>query len=302
MTEPNTEESPLIEAERPTINAHAVEIAATPWALMPECMPAMLGKIAFSGIDAKPVLARSPSGNSSGAIAVLSLSGVISQHADWFADVTLDQFSADLMAAVNDPGVGAVLVSIDSPGGSVYGVQELAGMMMAAREQKPIVALANSLAASAAYWIGCSATEFYCTPSGEVGSIGVWQAHMDISGALDQAGIKATLISAGKYKTEGNPYQALSDEAQTFMQSRVDDYYNAFVAAVAIARGVDPDTVKNGMGQGRVLGAQDAKKANMIDGIATFPQLVQTMQKKLAANLPKKGASTRILTHRMSIS
>ena len=86
------------------------------------------------------------------------------------------------------------------------------------------------------------------------------------------------------------------------MQSRVDDYYNAFVAAVANARGVDPDTVKNGMGQGRVLGAQDAKKANMIDGIATFPQLVQTMQKKLAANLPKKGASTRILTHRMSIS
>jgi len=129
----------------------------------------------------------------------------------------------------------------------------------------------------------------------------VWQAHMDISGALDQAGIKTTLISAGKYKTEGNPYQALSEEAQAFMQSRVDDYYSAFVAAVANARGVDPDTVKNGMGQGRVLGAQDAKKANMIDGIATFPQLVQTMQKKLAANLPKKGASTRILTRRMSI-
>jgi len=301
MTEPNTEESPLIAAERHTVDAHAVQIAATPWALMPECMPAMLGKIAFSGIDAKPVLARSPSGNSSGAIAVLSLSGVISQHADWFADVSLDQFSSDLMSVVADPGVAAILVSIDSPGGSVYGVQELAGMMMAAREQKPIVALANSLAASAAYWIGCSATEFYCTPSGEVGSIGVWQAHMDISGALDQAGIKTTLISAGKYKTEGNPYQALSEEAQAFMQSRVDDYYSAFVAAVANARGVDPDTVKNGMGQGRVLGAQDAKKANMIDGIATFPQLVQTMQKKLAANLPKKGASTRILTRRMSI-
>ena len=302
MTEPNTEKSPLIEAQRRTADAHAVQIAATPWALMPECMPAMLGRIAFSGIDAKPVLARNSSGNSSGAIAVLSLSGVISQHPDWFADVSLDQFSSDLMSVVADPGVAAILVSIDSPGGSVYGVQELAGMMMAAREQKPIVALANSLAASAAYWIGCSATEFYCTPSGEVGSIGVWQAHMDISGALDQAGIKTTLISAGKYKTEGNPYQALSEEAQAFMQSRVDDYYSAFVAAVANARGVDPDTVKNGMGQGRVLGAQDAKKANMIDGIATFPQLVQTMQKKLAANLPKKGASTRILTHRMSIS
>ena len=300
MTETNTEESTPIEAERP-IDAHAVEIASTPWALMPECIPAMLGRIALSGAVAKPVLTRGQSGNQSGAIAVLSLSGVISQHPDWFADTSVDAFAADLLAAVADPGVAAILVSIDSPGGSVYGVQELAGMMLAAREQKPVVALANSLAASAAYWIGCSASEFYCTPSGEVGSIGVWQAHMDISGALDQAGIKTTLISAGKYKTEGNPYQALSEEAQGFMQSRVDDYYDTFVSAVAAARGVDPDTVRNGMGQGRVLGAQDAKKANMIDGIATFPQLVQTLQRKLAANTPKRGATTRLLTRSMSI-
>ena len=301
MTETNTEESNLIEAERPMVDVHAVEIVATPWALMPECIPAMLGKIAFSGMDAKPVLTRGQSGNQSGAIAVLSLTGVISQHPDWFADTSIDQFSADLLSAVNDPGVASILVSIDSPGGSVYGVQELAGMMMAAREQKPVVAIANSLAASAAYWIGCAASEFYCTPSGEVGSIGVWQAHMDISGALEQAGVKTTLISAGKYKTEGNPYQPLDEDAQSFMQSRVDDYYNNFVSAVAAARGVDPDTVKNGMGQGRVLGAAAAKKANMIDGIMTFPQVLQTMQKKLAASAPKRGAGTRILSHRMSI-
>lgn len=307
ITEMNidTEKSSLIDTEslatRRSIDAHAVEIAATPWALMPECIPAMLGRIAFSGTEAKPVLTRGQSGNQSGAIAVLSLTGVISQHPDWFADTSIDQFSADLLAAVNDPGVGSILISIDSPGGSVYGVQELAGMMMAAREQKPVVAIANSLAASAAYWIGCAASEFYCTPSGEVGSIGVWQAHMDISGALEQAGVKTTLISAGKYKTEGNPYQPLDENAQNFMQSRVDAYYNDFVSAVATARGVDPDTVKNGMGQGRVLGAQDAKKANMIDGIMTFPQLIQRMQKKMTTNTPNRGANARILNHRVSI-
>jgi signal peptide peptidase SppA len=301
----DTEKSSLIDSEsmatRRSIDAHAVEIVTTPWALMPECIPAMLGRVAFSGREAKPVLTRGQGANQSGAIAVLSLTGVISQHPDWFADTSIDQFSADLLAAVSDPAVCAILISIDSPGGSVYGVQELAGMMMAAREQKPIVAFANSLAASAAYWIGCSASEFYCTPGGEVGSIGVWQAHMDLSEALDHAGIKTTLISAGKFKTEGNPYQPLSEEAQAFMQSRVDDYYNDFVSMVATARGVDPDTVKNGMGQGRVLGAQDAKKANMIDGIMTFPQVVQRMQKKMTASTPKNGASTRILTHRMSI-
>jgi len=84
-----------------------------------------------------------------------------------------------------------------------HGVCELADEIMAARAQKPVVAIANSLAASAAYWIGCAASEFYLTPGGEVGSIGVWQAHQDFSRALDEAGVTTTLISAGKFKVEG---------------------------------------------------------------------------------------------------
>lgn len=272
-----------------------VKAAAIPWALMPECSGALFNALASRAeIAARPVMSRA-AGQSSGAIAVISLSGVISQHPDWFADSSLDQFSADLMGAVTDPGVGAILILIDSPGGSVYGVQEVSDMIIAARDKKPIVALANSLAASAAYWIGCSASEFYCTPSGEVGSIGVWQAHIDFSGALDQAGIKTTIISAGKYKVEGNPYQPLDEDAQQFMQSRVDDYYAAFVGAVAKARGVDVDTVKSGMGQGRVLGAQAAKKAGMIDGVMTMSQVVASMQKAMSAGTqPGKGASSKL--------
>ena len=230
-----------------------------------------------------------------GAIAVLSLSGVITQHPDWMGDMSLDGFMADFMVAMNDPAVGAVLISIDSPGGSVYGVQEVSEMMLSLREKKPVVAFANSLAASAAYWIGCSASLFYCTPGGEVGSIGVWQAHMDISGMLDQAGIQTTVISAGKYKTEGNPYQALDADAQAFMQSRVDDYYAAFVNAVAAARSVTPESVQNGMGQGRVLGAADALKQNMIDGVMTLPQVLQGMARQLSAKSPqpaRKGSAS----------
>jgi signal peptide peptidase SppA len=239
-------------------------------------------------------MSRNPAASSS-AIAVLSLTGVITQHPDWMGDTSLDGFMADFVAAMNDPAVGAILISIDSPGGSVYGVQEVSELMRTLREQKPVVAFANSLAASAAYWIGCSASSFYCTPGGEVGSIGVWQAHMDISGMLDNAGIHTTVISAGKYKTEGNPYQPLDEAAQSFMQSRVDDYYTAFVDAVAKSRDVAPDTVRNGMGQGRVLGAADALKQNMIDGVMTLPQVLQSMARQLAATTPapsRKAASS----------
>lgn len=111
-----------------------------------------------------------------------------------------------------------------------------------------------------------------------MGSIGVWQAHFDYSKALEEDGVKPTLISAGKFKVEGNPYAALDPEAQAFMQSRVDDYYNAFIQAVASGRGVAVSAVREGMGQGRVLGADAALAAGMVDGIACFDEVLSRMQ------------------------
>ena len=273
------------------IDMQRLKMAASPWALMPECIAVVASPLTVTPVTARPPKAR-PSNASPGSIAVLSLSGVITQHPDYMGDSNLDDFMADFMSAMNDPTVSSLLISIDSPGGSVYGTQEASDMMIAMRGKKPVVAFANSLAASAAYWLGCCASEFYCTPSGEVGSIGVWQAHMEISAMLQNAGIKTTIISAGKYKIEGNPYQPLDDDAQQFMQSRVDDYYNAFVSCVASARNVSTDFVKTNMGQGRVLGAQDALKNKMIDGILTMPQVIQKMAQQLSATpqLPSKKA------------
>jgi capsid assembly protease len=147
------------------------------------------------------------------------------------------------------------------------------------------------LAASAAYWVGCAAGEFYVTPGGEVGSIGVWQAHQDYSEAMAAEGVKTTLISAGKYKVEGNPYTPLDAEAQGFMQSRVDDYYAAFTKQVAKGRGVGIDAVRNGMGQGRVLGADAALAENMVDGVMTFDQVVKKMQANAKAGFMQTARS-----------
>ena len=277
------------------------EFLSTPWALMPErlsAFSAIVTRWSAGGFASNETLASvqadayarevrrdAATVASTGGIAVIPLYGVVTQRGNMADDVSgpgsvsTQKFSSALRAAIADPGVAQILIDIDSPGGSVYGVQELAAEIMQARSSKPIVAIANSLCASAAYWLGCCASELYVTPGGEVGSIGVWQAHQDVSAAMAEAGVKVTMISAGKYKTEGNPYAPLDDDATAFLQSRVDDYYQSFTKAVAKARGVSIDAVRNGMGQGRVLGADAALAQNMVDGIMTFDQVVKKMQK-----------------------
>ena len=284
------------------------EFLTTPWALMPERLQAMSGILTRWSAgeppsdetmfqvntdrvlrDTRKQMAAASTGSG---IAVLPLYGVVTQRGNMVDDISgpgsssTQQFTSVLRQMLSDDTVGQILIDIDSPGGSVYGVSELANEIVKARAQKPVIAVANSLAASAAYWIGCSASEFYVTPGGEVGSIGVWQAHFDYSKALEEDGVKPTLISAGKFKVEGNPYVPLDEQAQAFMQSRVDDYYNAFVEAVALGRGVSINDVKTGMGEGRVLGADAALAQNMVDGIATFDDVLAKMQANIRSNRP----------------
>lgn len=289
------------------------EFLSTPWALMPERLQAFAGVLGrwskgeaaaetvLAGIEAdkQTRTAKSSSNQNAGggAIAVLPFYGVVTQRGNMVDDVSgpgsasTQRFTQAFRDALADPAVGSILIDIDSPGGSVYGVAELFTEIMQARGQKQIVAISNSLAASAAYWVGCAAAEFYVTPGGEVGSIGVWQAHEDWSAAMEEAGVKTTLISAGKFKVEGNPYQPLDGDAQAFMQSRVDDYYVAFTKAVAKGRGVNIDAVRNGMGQGRVLGADAALAEKMVDGVMTFDDVIRKMQKDAKAASRNTGAS-----------
>lgn len=279
---------------------HAAFIAQalnTPWALQREVLAAYAGMLArkfampaAGGLDdddhGAPIRAAAPQrngANRSGSIAVVPLYGTVMQRAGMMeicgGGTSIQRFTAAFRDAMADETVSQILIEIDSPGGSVYGVSELFNEILSARSSKTVVAVANSLAASAAYWIGCAATEFYVTPGGEVGSIGVWQAHEDWSQALAEEGIKTTLISAGKFKVEGNPYEPLGEDAQAFMQSRVNDYYGAFVKGVSKGRNVPVDSVRNGMGQGRVLGADAALSEKMVDGILTMDEVIKKMSR-----------------------
>ena len=239
---------------------------------------------------AAPRAARSATGS----IAVLGLYGPIMQRAGMMdmctGGTSTQAFTQSLRSAMTDDTVSQILIDIDSPGGSVFGVAELAAEIRAARGTKPIIGVANSMAASAAYWIGSACSEFYCTPSGQVGSIGVIAAHEDVSKALEAEGVNVTLITAGKYKAEGSPYGPLDEEALRSIQSDIDGYYADFTSAVAKGRGVSVDAVRSDMGQGRMLRGDAAMSAKMIDGVMNFDDVVKKMQRSAKASAGGRSA------------
>ncbi len=226
---------------------------------------------------------RVPGSGSSDSIAVIPVYGVLTQRGGVDMDTSepltsMARLAYCIQLAAADSLIGGIVLDVDSPGGSVYGVSELGDVIHAANRQKPIAAVCNSLMASAAYWASSQAGEVYCAPGAEVGSIGVYTVHTNVAELLKQRGIAVEMISAGKFKTEGNPYGPLSDQGRAHIQASVDQYYDAFVRAVARGRGSPLKNVREGMGQGRVLQAEQAKAENMIDGIATLGQVISKMQ------------------------
>jgi len=219
----------------------------------------------------------------SGSVAVIPVYGVIEHHADWMMELFGDGVSIDglreaLRAALADPEVKAVVLDIDSPGGGVAGVTELANEIRSVRGgDKPIVAVANAWAGSAAYWLASQADELVMSPSGQVGSIGVYAVHQDVSRMLDEMGVTTTVVSAGPHKTEGNMFEPLTDEARDELQSKVDATYAQFVADVAAGRRVSTDQVEADFGGGRMLVAKAALVAGMVDRIETLGETIQRL-------------------------
>lgn len=214
-----------------------------------------------------------------GVVAVVPIHGIISQRGHpalgmfGIAQTLLEQLIPSIRALADHPSVETIILDIDSPGGVIGGVPEAAEAIYSLRAKKRIVAISNTLAASAAYWIGSAASEFYATPSSETGSIGAFTVHHDISRALDRHGETVTLIHAGKYKVEGNPYEPLDSEAQAFTQQTVDNYYSMFLTDVARFRG-NTSIADTDAGQGRVVSAPTAVADGLADGILTLDSLI----------------------------
>lgn len=226
-----------------------------------------------------------------GGIAVLPLMGGVRHRAGFFG-VSVEGFREKFRAAISNPEIKAIIINVDSPGGTVSGVPELANEIFEARGKKPIIAVADVWAASAAYWIAAAADRIVVTPSGAVGSIGVFAMHVDQSKFLDDIGFKVSLVHAGVFKVEGNSFEPLTEAARAQIQKEVNGVYEQFITDVARFRGVDIDVVLNGFGQGRMVRAKDAVAENMADSVATFDEVINNLVSIRVSR--RQNASTKL--------
>jgi signal peptide peptidase SppA len=209
-----------------------------------------------------------------GDVAVINVSGPITYRESFFSyffgGATVERMQAQFRTALADPSVKAILFRVDSPGGTVDAVPEFASEIFRARGQKPIVAISDTLNASAALWISSQADQLLVAPSSQTGSIGVWMAHEDDSKLLEEMGVKITLIFAGKHKVEGNPFEPLPDDVRERYQAEVDEAHAEFIGAVARGRNVSAADVRKKYGQGLVYNAKESVSLGLADKVATF--------------------------------
>jgi hypothetical protein len=145
---------------------------------------------------------------------------------------------------------------------------------------KPVVAMVDTLCASAAYWVASQCSQIWAQPSAELGSIGVQGTHVEMSGALDQAGLKATIVRSknAPYKNEANPFEPLSEEALAALQASADEAEDVMMAAIGAGRKVAADKVRADFGKGRMMSAARAKDAGMVDRIGTMAELLGSLR------------------------
>lgn len=290
-------------------------LLSQPWAIEERSYRAlekMLEEGAFAASPAAALPEAPGKHRRNGSVALVPLRGIVTARRNAFLELFgLGASSEGLVQSVSDalmdPEVAAVVLDVESPGGTVAGTPEAATQLAALRASatKPIVAVSDYLSASAAYWLTASAAhELVASPSSLTGSIGVIAAHVDASGAYEQEGINIELIYAGQYKAEGADIAPLTTEARAYVQAQVDVYYDQFVRAVAAGRRTTADVVRANYGRGRVLTAITAKAAGLVDAVDTLagtiarlqtPQARAVVMRRDKAELPNDGNNLRAL-------
>jgi len=229
---------------------------------------------------------RSSSASPSG-IAVIPIHGTLVRRTSGLeADSGLTSYQSIqqmLELARDDASVDAILLDIDSPGGESSGVFDLADKIQSAALQKPVWAVANDMAFSAAYALASAAQKVFVSRTGGVGSIGVIAMHVDQSVKDAQDGLHYTAVYAGNRKNDLSPHGPMTSEAQRFLQSEVDRVYGLFVDTVARHRGLSSHAVRDT--EAGLYFGKDAVRAGLADAVGTLDDALVALTDALAPSL-----------------
>ncbi len=218
-----------------------------------------------------------------GSTAIIPIQGTIAKKMNLFhsisGGVSTELIAKNLDEVINDSAIDSIIFDIDSPGGTVEGTFELADLIFKHRDKKRMVAFSDGIMASGAMLLGAAVGDiFISSETVNTGSIGVITSHVDISKAEERAGIKTTIITAGKLKAIGNHFEPLSSEARSEIQARLDFLYGIFISKIAEFRGTTADKVLNKMADGQIFTGSQGIDAGLIDGIRTFEDLLEEVK------------------------
>lgn len=232
-------------------------------------------------------------------IAVIEVSGTLvnrgSNMAAWSGMTSYEQLSYEFIDAATDPAVKGILLRCDSPGGECSGVFDLADDIYSQRGTKPIVAMVNDSACSAAFLIASQADKIIVTQTGAVGSIGVIAKYVNMTKADEMAGLKYTTIFAGARKNDLNPHEEQGPEAFVPLRKEVNRLADKFVASVSRGRGLAPAAIR--ATEAGLFFGETAVEAGLADEVGTLRSALESMRARIGlgpnnSTLPV-GAVTR---------
>lgn len=219
-----------------------------------------------------------------GGTLMIPIEGVLLNRFGWAIGYATgyEYIRAAMRRGMDDEKVERIVLNVNSPGGLVSGNFDLSDEMFGMRGRKPILAVANDAAYSAAYSLASAADRIAVTRSGGVGSIGVVTMHADFSKALEKNGVKVTMIYAGKHKVDGNPYEPLSEDVRKRMQERIETLYSDFVSIVARNRDMDEKKVR--ATEAATFMGSEATENGLADEVASFEDAIIAFTAKVNRN------------------
>jgi signal peptide peptidase SppA len=216
-----------------------------------------------------------------GRVAVVPVVGVLTKGWTAWGGGTAE-LRRDIRRLAADPHTSAVLLAVDSPGGTVAGTADLAAEVRAAAKQKPVWAHVDDLCASAAYWVACQAEKVYANSNTAlIGSIGTFLTVYDQSAAFEKRGVKALHFATGPLKGAGTPGTPITDGQSAYYRSIVDAGQASFDAAVRAGRRMSHGSLAR-VRTGGVFPAPEAERLGLIDGIQSFDKTLSDLQQAAA--------------------
>ncbi|MBO8127915.1 MAG: signal peptide peptidase SppA [Peptococcaceae bacterium] len=206
------------------------------------------------------------------------------------AVASVEEILNQLRRAEEDPDIKAVVLRLNSPGGTSAASQEIGAAVARLRKSgKPVVASMSDVAASGAYWIASQANVIVANPASVTGSIGVIIPTQNYAGLYDKIGIETENIKSGPFKDMGTPSRPLTPEERAIFQNMVDDMYDQFVSVVAKGRHMDEDRVRE-LADGRVYSGRQARDLGLVDELGGLREAV-----RLAADMADIKGEPRII-------